>query len=575
MTAEGEPAHDIEIEKALLGALLMGAEVPSGLRAEHLYYEAHRAIFRAVVAVDAPDELSAVKLLRDEGKLDAVGGASYVSSLTNSLPDVANAKHHAGLIRSDAAKRELHRIGRDLQGENGRPVGEVAQRAMERLREVSEDTSGTGRPSVVWRTLREYQEHPELLQPPEVVVPNLAWRGRITLLAAREKSGKSTFAAFGAALLSKATDGGVLWVNLEEAPFDVVNRFEGLNADPDRVMVSEHLPNKLADLEAAITKHAPDLVVIDTLAAWGVGRVTDWNAAAQVTPVMLELVELARRHNIALVIVHHGKKVDGSYRDSTAIGASVDVIVEMSPDDKDDHVRHFKPKGRWTVEPFSLRWTGAAYESVAGETPVHDRVYQFIETHPGCSKRVVRDNVSGRTKTKDEAIERLIRDRQIKDHGDTNGAKYYATMGATATFGPCPDPPKKGVNGATDGHGMGTPPCDSEKPNGARDGHGMGTGRGTPPVPRPLKGGCGGTVDGARRGSAFEPGSIIEGKNPATATAGDEQDVTEITRPELPEYSGHWPKHLQKRLRELVGQGHRRLPATEIVKQEYAEGVHG
>lgn len=43
-----------------------------------------------------------------------------------------------------------------------------------------------------WFTLEELARRPELLAPPEAVVPRLAWEGRLTLLAAREKTGKST-----------------------------------------------------------------------------------------------------------------------------------------------------------------------------------------------------------------------------------------------------------------------------------------------------------------------------------------------------------------------------------------------
>lgn len=328
------------------------------------------------------------------------------------------------------------------------------------------------------------------MQAPEEIVPRLAWRGRVTLLAAREKTGKSTFAAFGAALVSRESKDSVLWVNLEEAPFDVVDRFEILDADPDRVIVSEYLPNKLTDVETAITEHTPALLIIDTLAAWGAGRVTDWNSAAQVTPVMLELVGLARQYNVAIVILHHGKKLDGSYRDSSAIGASVDAIIEMSTDDKDDYVRKFKPRARWTVEPFSMRWTGTTYEWVDGETSIHnrkgliqDQVYRHIEKHLGCSKNAIRKNVKGKATDIDRAIDSLIADGRIENRGGKTGASYCTLIDGE------PETPR-----TLTGQGRDTPLNAPPKTNETLKGHGKDTPRDKPPVSHPLKGGRGDTL---------------------------------------------------------------------------------
>ncbi len=76
----------------------------------------------------------------------------------------------------------------------------------------------------VIRTLADIARDPTALEPPTVVVPRLAWRGRVTMLAAREKDGKSTLATAAAAAASGGARwlgdptlrGSVLWVGLEE-----------------------------------------------------------------------------------------------------------------------------------------------------------------------------------------------------------------------------------------------------------------------------------------------------------------------------------------------------------------------
>jgi hypothetical protein len=54
----------------------------------------------------------------------------------------------------------------------------------------------------VW-TLAELLADPELLKPPPAIIPNVAFAGRLTLFAAREKAGKSTFIGAAAAAVSR------------------------------------------------------------------------------------------------------------------------------------------------------------------------------------------------------------------------------------------------------------------------------------------------------------------------------------------------------------------------------------
>jgi hypothetical protein len=566
LTSKVNPPHDREAEAAVLGAILLGAQLPSNLRAFDFYLEPHRLTYGAITELAernvSADPVSVRHLLEEKGNVEAVGGVSFISSLTDASPDVVNVDHWAEIIRDFARKRTLRSIGHDLLNPNGKRSHEMIQEALGQLRVLSQEGDEGGPAGPVWRTVREYLDNPELMQPPEEVVSNLAWRGRVTLLAAREKAGKSTYVAFGTALLSRSQSSKVLWVNLEEAAYDVVDRFKTFDAHSERIVVSEFLPNKLADLEAAIREHSPDLVVIDALVDWGADQVTDWNSAAQVTPVMRDLVSLARRHRVALVIIHHGKKTDGSYRDSTAIGASVDVIIEMSTDNQDDHVRHFKPKARWTVEPFSLRWTGTIYESVGGELSILERVYQFIRTHPGCSKNEIRKKVKGKATTIDRAIESLTRACRIEDRGDETGSRYFTSNdGASGTLR------------TLTGHGRDTPSKIPKGFNGTLEGHSKDTPRDTPPVSHPLKWGCGDTVQGGLRSGeeVQESNANIEDFQPVVRN--EVNRGPKAAKPGLPEHSRDWPKPLQKRLRELVGQGHRRIPATEMVRKEYEEGL--
>ncbi len=95
-------------------------------------------------------------------------------------------------------------------------------------------------------TLRDLVENPDLLKPPEMVLPRIAARGRTVLLAGPEKTGgKSTLAGHGAAALSrggwflgeKVEVGSVVVVAPDEALGDTVRRLHDRAADLDRVRV--------------------------------------------------------------------------------------------------------------------------------------------------------------------------------------------------------------------------------------------------------------------------------------------------------------------------------------------------
>ena len=64
----------------------------------------------------------------------------------------------------------------------------------------------------------------------------------------------------------------------------------------------------------------------------------DENSAQEASSALDPLRELIRRHNVAAGLLHHANKI-GQYRGSTAVGASVESIVEFSKAEDDDDRR--------------------------------------------------------------------------------------------------------------------------------------------------------------------------------------------------------------------------------------------
>ena len=93
------PPQNLEAERSVLGAVLIDpAGLPrilsSGLRPEHFFRDGHRKVFSAIC--DLANGGSEVDLitLKDElarrREIDSAGGAAYLSSFVDGVPDVAN-----------------------------------------------------------------------------------------------------------------------------------------------------------------------------------------------------------------------------------------------------------------------------------------------------------------------------------------------------------------------------------------------------------------------------------------------------------------------------------------------------
>jgi replicative DNA helicase len=106
---------NLEAERAILGAILV--EQPhlfaarENLSIDDFYLEAHRIIFRAFHSLQqsetAIDLITLKAELHRSGKLEAVGGAPYIASLTNGMPGALNVRHYAGLVRQASIRRQV------------------------------------------------------------------------------------------------------------------------------------------------------------------------------------------------------------------------------------------------------------------------------------------------------------------------------------------------------------------------------------------------------------------------------------------------------------------------------------
>jgi replicative DNA helicase len=112
---EKTPPQAIEAEMAVLGAMLIEREAQAkaldALDENCFYKTAHQQIFRTIAQLfsqgTAVDVVTVAEELKNQRLLTDVGGASYLTNLTQMLPTAASIEHYARIVKEKATLRWL------------------------------------------------------------------------------------------------------------------------------------------------------------------------------------------------------------------------------------------------------------------------------------------------------------------------------------------------------------------------------------------------------------------------------------------------------------------------------------
>jgi len=186
-------------------------------------------------------------------------------------------------------------------------------------------------------------------EPVDWLVGGVVARGYLSMLVGREKTGKSLLAL---AVSARCVEGGgrvagidcaparVLYVDCENGSREIHRRVRALGITTSEGLViyegaGFNIASGLDELDQILTDAKPDLVWLDSWRSMWSG---DENSAQEASAVLDPLRDLLRRHNVGAGLLHHANKL-GQYRGSTAVGASVESIVEFSKADGDQDRR--------------------------------------------------------------------------------------------------------------------------------------------------------------------------------------------------------------------------------------------
>jgi len=109
------PPQNLEAEESVLSAILVDndtlLDILEILSPEDFYKSSHQKIFTAITELFSKNEpvdlVTLANILRERNWLEAVGGATYLANLVDTVPLAVNAQHYAKIVHHKACLRRL------------------------------------------------------------------------------------------------------------------------------------------------------------------------------------------------------------------------------------------------------------------------------------------------------------------------------------------------------------------------------------------------------------------------------------------------------------------------------------
>lgn len=386
------PPQALDLEEAVLGALLLEKEAVNDvidiLGPESFYKDAHQKIYNAVKDLFAEslpiDLLTVTDRLRSTGELDVVGGAYYISQLTNRVASAANIEFHARIIAQkhilreliristktitnayddtsdvfnllDEAESDLFKVAESNIRKTGDNMASLVNQAIKRIEELGAKEEGV---SGVPTGFKDFDALTSGLQPSDLII-----------LAARPAMGKTSFSLTLARNTAVEFGHGVAVFSLEMSALQLVTRLisaesqltseklrKGKLADHEWEQLTSRV-DKLAkapifiddtpaisvfELRAKVrrlkSKHDIQLIVIDYLQLMTAGGKGGGNREQEISTISRSLKSIAKEINVPVIALSqlsravetrtgHKRPMLSDLRESGAIEQDADIVM--------------------------------------------------------------------------------------------------------------------------------------------------------------------------------------------------------------------------------------------------------
>jgi len=216
-SVEGKlPPQAIDMEEAVLGAIMLEKDaiinIIDILKPHSFYKESHVHIYGAIQKLfnrsEPIDILTVTEELKKAAQLDAVGGAYYITQLTNRVASAAHVEYHARIIAQKHIQRELIRVSTKTINdayEESNDVFDLLENAGNSIFNISEVNTKTDFESsgqLIKKTLEEMEKNGNNIDGITGIPSGLSSLDRITagwqktdlvIIAARPAMGKTAF----------------------------------------------------------------------------------------------------------------------------------------------------------------------------------------------------------------------------------------------------------------------------------------------------------------------------------------------------------------------------------------------
>lgn len=342
--ATGTPPQNLDAESSLLGSLLIDSDgfikIADQISGADFYDERHRIIFEAMRALHdkrSPlDILTLSEQLKNGDQLDVIGGASYLTELTNSVPTAAHLEQYAEIVADKAIRRRLIKASSDIAGigsDESKSLQELIEGAETRLFEVSQKyvrQDITSLESILGDSFDRLDDlHrnkgglrgiPTGMRDLDKVLAGLQ-RSDLVVLAARPSMGKTALMLNIALNIStKAKQGSVLIFSLEMSKEQLVDRLLAAEAGVDawKLRTGEGLDDKdFERLSAGMGKLAEAPIFIDD------------TSGITVSDLRTKARRLHHLHPLAVIMVDYLQLMSGGSR-FASVANRVQEISEIS-----------------------------------------------------------------------------------------------------------------------------------------------------------------------------------------------------------------------------------------------------
>ena len=332
--------QDVDAEKSLLGAIMLseGAlpEILTILKPSDFYEKRHAIIFEAMCNLydqhRPVDLLTLNSELKTQKKLKEIGGAPYLTELSNFVPAASHAKAYAEIIEKASVRRRLIEAGAKLADsayEDDADVNILIGEAEKKLFEVSDKIVKSDYSSLeelmpeALERIVELKKNKGALRGLKTGFPDIDkmtagfQKGDLIIIGARPAMGKTTMAQNLAYNIASINKKGVLFFSMEMAKNEIIDRIisDVASVDGWNIRTGNLSDEEFARIDDAMNEMDEVPIYIDDTSSM----------------TIFDIRNKARRamhdHNIAMIVIDYLQLIQGSDRYK---GNRVQEVTEIS-----------------------------------------------------------------------------------------------------------------------------------------------------------------------------------------------------------------------------------------------------